>query len=88
MENLEKIKSLIANEPPEILRGLILTIAEDNERLRALIKKVEDEKARQRQAHLNIEEQIKVLRRKVFGRSKENREGAANEGKARDPRRG
>lgn len=74
MEFIEKIKKLIANEPPEILRALVLTIAEENERLKTALKVKEDEKARQQQAHLNIEEQIKVLTRKFFCRSKENRE--------------
>jgi transposase len=82
MENLEKIKNLIANEPAEVLRGLVLTMAEDNERLKAAIKKIEDEKSRQSQVQLNIEEQIKILRRKIFGRSKEIREG--KEEKPRD----
>jgi transposase len=76
MESIEKVKQLIANEPAEILRPLIVTLAEDNERLKNIIKEIEEEKAQRRQAALNMEEQIKVLRRKIFVRSKEDREGA------------
>lgn len=83
MESLERVRQLIANEPAEILRPLIFTIVEENERLKSVIKQIEDEKARQKQAQLNIEEQIKVLRRKVFGRSKETRESQDGE-KTRD----
>src|SRR5271166_6169515 len=75
MESLERIKQLIANEPAEILRPLILAMAEENENLKTAIKRIEDEKARQRQSQLNIEEQIKLYRRKTYGRSKEDRQG-------------
>lgn len=75
MESLERIKQLIADEPAEILRPLLMATFEEVERLKAALKKAEDEKARKLQAQLNIEEQIKVLRRKVFARSKENRDG-------------
>jgi len=79
MESLERVKQLIANEPAEILRPLIFTIVEENERLKSVIKQIEDEKARQKQTQLNIEEQIKFLRRKIFGRSKETRESQDGE---------
>ena len=83
MEDLDKIKRLIENEPPEILRALVLTIAEDNNRLRSAIKEIEDEKSRLSQANLNIEEQIKIYRRKIFGRSKEDRESKADKDEKR-----
>lgn len=81
MESLERIKQLIANEPAEILRPLLMSTFEEVERLKIAIKTIEDEKARQNQIRLNIEEQIKVLRRKIFGRSKETREGQEDEKK-------
>ena len=73
MESLERVKSLIENEPPEILRALVLTTYQEVERLHGVIKTIENEKARQKQIHLNIEEQVKLLRRKIFARSKEDR---------------
>lgn len=75
MTDLEKAKQLIANEPAEILRALLMTALEENGRLREELKKSEDEKARQRQQGLNLEEQIKLMRRKLFCRSKEDRVG-------------
>ena len=79
-EILEKIKRLLEGEPAEILRPLLLASIEENDRLKAQLKKAEDEKARAKQAHLNIEEQVKVLRRKIFGRSKEDRKGQPDGG--------
>jgi transposase len=79
-QSLEKVKKLIENEPAEILRPLLLATVEEVERLRAALKKAEDDKARANQAHLNIEEQVKVLRRKIFGRSKEDRTGKPDSG--------
>ncbi len=73
-ESLDKIKKLIANESPEVLRALILSMAEDNDRMKSAIKKYEDEKLNASQSRLNIEEQIKIFKRKIFGRSKEDRE--------------
>lgn len=76
METSDKIKNLINDQPAEILRPLLVTTLNEVERLKKVIAKIENEKSLQRQAQLNIEEQIKILRRKVFGRSKEDREGA------------
>lgn len=76
-ESLEKIKKLIANESPEVLRALVLSVIEDNDRMKSAIKKYEDEKLNASQSKLNLEEQIKVFRRKIFGRSKEDRESTS-----------
>jgi hypothetical protein len=45
------------------------------ERLRGVIKTIEAENALKAQLRLNIEEQLKQLRRKIFARSKEDRAG-------------
>jgi transposase len=76
MEFLARIREQIKDEPPEILQALVLSLAADVDRLRGALKKSEEEKARQSQINLDIEEQVKVLRRKLFGRSKEDRAGA------------
>jgi len=76
METLERVKSLIEDQPPEILRPLILTMHQEVERLRGVIKEIEAENARKAQLQLNIEEQLKQLVRKVFARSKEARPGS------------
>jgi hypothetical protein len=73
MESVERVKSLIAHEPPEILRPLIVTMHLEVERLRGVIKEIEAENARKAQLQLNIDEQLKQLRRKIFARSKEDR---------------
>jgi len=73
---LARAKKLIENEPAEILRPLLMTTLEEVERLKIVIKRIEDDKAKRNQVLLNFEEQIKVLRRKVFGRSKEDRKDA------------
>jgi transposase len=75
METLERVKNLIENEPPEILRPLILTMHQEVERLRGVIKVIEAENALKAQLQLNIEEQLKQLKRKIFARSKEDRPG-------------
>lgn len=84
MESLEKIKELIKDQPPEILRALLLQTVEDSQRLREIIKIAEQEKYEQRQQHLNIEEQIKLLKKKLFGKSKEKRTGKDEAEKKRD----
>jgi len=75
LETLERVKSLIENEPPEILRPLIITMHQEVERLRGVIKAIEAENALKSQLKLNIEEQLKQLKRKTFARSKEDRAG-------------
>jgi transposase len=75
IENTERVKQLIANEPVEILRPLLMTTIEEVARLKSVIEKYEKDEALRKQSQLNIEEQIKLLRRKLFGRSKESRQG-------------
>lgn len=79
MEDLDKIRKLIENEPAEILRPLLMTTLSEIGRLQGVVKAIEDEKARIKQINLNIEEQIKIYRRKLFGRSKEDRETTSGE---------
>ena len=83
MEDLGRIKKLIENEPAEILRPLLMTTLQEIERLRGVVKQIENEKAQVKQTNLNIEEQIKIYRRKLFGRSKEDRAGKSEEAKKR-----
>ncbi|MCC7406213.1 MAG: IS66 family transposase [Bdellovibrionales bacterium] len=58
---------------PEILRALSLQLSAEVERLRGVINEIEAEKAQRAQTQLNIEEQVKILKRKLFGRKSESR---------------
>ena len=66
-------KILEAEKDPRILRGLVEAILADNERLKGVIQKIEAEKAEREQRSFNIEEQVKLLRRNIFGKKSEKR---------------
>lgn len=71
----ERTRQILDQEKdPRILRGLIDFILKDNERLRETIAQIEEEKAKASQSQLVIEEQVKLLRRRMFGKSSEIRE--------------
>lgn len=78
--SVERAKKLIREETsPEVLRALSAMLVEENDRLHKVIDQIEKEKAAREQARLNIEEEVKILRRKIFGRSEDKREGAQEE---------
>lgn len=85
MERLERIKMLIENEPLEILRPLALRMTSEIDRLNAVIKEIEKENALRSQAHLNLEEEVKVLRREIYGRSSEKRPKENSDDRKRTP---
>lgn len=78
--SVERAKKLVKEETnPEVLRALSAMLIEENDRLHKVIDQIEKRKAARDQARLNIEEEVKILRRKIFGRSEDRREGAEAE---------
>jgi len=74
--SVERAKKLVKEETnPEVLRALSSMLIEENDRLHKVIGQIEKEKAAREQARLNIEEQVKLFKRKFFGRSEDKREG-------------
>lgn len=68
-----RTRRLLEKQQPEVLLALIENMEERIEYLSAEVRKSEEEKARKAQQTMNIEEQVKLLQRKLFGRSKEDR---------------
>lgn len=62
---------LDSEDDPRILRALAKMLDSDNRRLREVLAKVQAEQAKQSQQKINIEESLKVLRNKFFGKSSE-----------------
>jgi transposase len=69
---------LEAEKDPRILRALIASMAEHIEKQKAIIDRIEAEKAKASQAGFIMEEQVKLLRRQVYGRKKEDRAEATD----------
>ena len=65
---------------------MIITMHQEVERLRDVIKAIEAENALKAQLKLNIEEQLKQLKRKTFARSKEDRANKDNSEEKRKAR--
>ena len=81
----ERIKRIIEQEKdPAILQVLIMQVAQENARLKGVIDQIQSENARREQNFLNIEEQIKIIKRSLYGRSSEKRSRTDEEEKARD----
>jgi len=75
----ERTKKILEQEKdPKVLRGLIDYILKDNDRLRGVIKEIEDRKANESQMQMNLEEQVKLLRRQIYARKKEDRTKASD----------
>ena len=66
------INKLIDSESdPRILRELLKLVHADNDRLRVVIKEIQDAKAKAAQQSFTLEESLKILRHKFFGKSSE-----------------
>jgi hypothetical protein len=73
---VERAKKIVSEETStEVLRALSKQLIDENNRLCEIIREIEREKASVAQSQLNIEEQVKLLKRKIFGRSEDTREG-------------
>lgn len=70
----ERTRKIIESEnDPQILKALLLQAADFIQNQKALIEKLEAEKARKEQQSFLIEEKIKLLNRQMYGKSKEDR---------------
>ncbi len=70
----ERERQIIESEKdPQILRGLLTSAVEYIERQRELIEKLKKAQAEELQSRFNIEERVKLLRQKQFGKSSEKR---------------
>jgi hypothetical protein len=83
MSHLDRVHKLIKKEKNvEVLQVWAAHILEENARLHALLKAQQEEEAKKAQTQLVFEEQLKTLRRALFGRSREARPEASD--RARD----
>ncbi len=75
----ERIIKIIKNETNvEVLQGMLsLTVAENN-RLHEVIKQIEKENAEREQQTLNFEENLRAMRKDIFGKSSEKRHEATD----------
>ena len=69
----ERTKKILDGVEPQVLRGLVAQLASENAQLRDVIQKINLENNKNQQTQLNLEERVKLLRRNLFGRSKEDR---------------
>lgn len=75
----KRSRNIIKSEKnPEILQELLLQAMDHIDYQRSLISKIEAEKAQADQHSFVIEEKIKLLRKSMFGRSKEDRPEASD----------
>ncbi len=72
----ERERKLIENEDPLVLRALVASMADHIESQRKLISRLEAERAQKAQQGFKIEEQVKLLRRQLFGKKSEIREAS------------
>lgn len=71
-------KKIIENEDPRVLRALLASMAEHIQQQKELIARLEKEKAEKDQSSFKLEEQVKLLRREIFGKSSEKRPDASD----------
>lgn len=62
---------LDSEHDPRILRDLAKMLDAENKRLKDVIKEIQAEKAKQAQAKISLEESLKILRKRYFGRKSE-----------------
>lgn len=74
----ERINQIVKEESPELVAKLLASMAEHIENQKKLIEKLEAEKLLKDQSAFLIEEKIKLLKRSLFGRSKETRLDASD----------
>lgn len=74
----ERIKQIVKQESPELIAALLESMAEHIDKQKALIDKIEAERTEKDQAAFLMEERVKLLRRNMFGRSKEDRPEATD----------
>ena len=75
---IERFEKILREEDPRVVAGLLASMADHIESQKKLIAELEAEKAKQSQTAFLIEEKIKLLKRGLFGRSKEDRPEASD----------
>lgn len=69
-----RTRKLIENEDPRVLAALYDSMKSEITRLQGVVSVLQKENAEKEQRSFNIEEQIKLLRRSIFGRKSEKRD--------------
>ena len=79
MDHTEKMIKLIEGEKNvDVLAGLVRFMIKENNILRDRIAEADRVKAEKDQMHLNLDEQVKSLRREIYGKSSEKRTKASD----------
>ena len=68
---LKKIKKILKEESPELVAQLMANLIEHNRKLEARIEAIEKQQKEKDQSAFAMEEQVKLLRRSLFGKSSE-----------------
>jgi transposase len=71
--HLERAEKIVKQEDPQVVAGLLASMMDHIESQKNLIAQLEAEQAKKSQESFLIEERIKLLRRSLYGRSKEDR---------------
>lgn len=72
-DDLKKIKKILKEESPELVAQLMANLIEHNRKLEARIEAIEKQQKEKDQSAFAMEEQVKLLRRSLFGKSSETR---------------
>jgi hypothetical protein len=79
MMNLkDRMKRIARTESPEVIAALMADMAEHIESQKVEIERLRVEQAEREQRSFNIEEKLKLIRRSLYGRSKEKRVDASD----------
>jgi hypothetical protein len=74
----ERLLQIVKQESPELIAALIESMMDHAEKLEARVVQAEEVKAARDQEALLIEEKVKLLRRQLYGRKKEDRPEASD----------
>ena len=77
-DDLKKIKKILKEESPELVAQLMANLIEHNRKLEARIEAIEKQRFEKEQSAFAMEEQVKLLRRSLFGKSSEKRAEATD----------
>lgn len=80
IEGESRIKTIIASEKdPKILQALLLQATEEIERLSREVERLKKEESQANQSSFTLEESVRLLRKALYGRSREERVLEAND---------
>ncbi len=86
MDVKERMKQIVKNEHPDVVAALMADMAEHIEGQKNEIKHLRDEQAKRDQRSFTIEERLKLIRRSIFGRSREKRADASDRPRTKSQR--